>query len=93
VDVKHVSGKNAGKVFLYALSTCGWCKKTKGFLNDSGLEYSYVDVDLVPPAESDQVIGEVKRWNPACSFPTIVINDEVCIVGFQPDKIREALKV
>ena len=43
MDIKHVDGKDKGKVFLYALSTCGWCKKTKAFLNEQGVEYSYVD--------------------------------------------------
>ena len=93
MDIKHVNGKNAGKVLLYALSTCAWCKKTKAFLNEAGVEYSYVDVDLAPPSEEQQVINDVKHWNPSCSFPTIVINDAICIVGFQPDKLKEALKV
>jgi len=92
MDIKHVNGKDKGKVFLYALSTCGWCKKTKAFLNEQGLEYSYVDVDLVPAGEQDKVMADVKHWNPSCSFPTMVIDDTTCIVGFQPDKIKETLK-
>jgi glutaredoxin len=91
MDVKHISGQDKGTIFLYALSTCGWCKKTKAFFNEQGVEYSYVDVDLVPAAEEDQVMQEVQRWNPSTSFPTIVINNQQCIVGFQPDKIKEVL--
>ena len=34
---------------------------------------------------------EVERWNPKCSFPTLVIGGK-CIVGFQDDKIKESLK-
>jgi glutaredoxin-related protein len=30
---------------LYALSTCIWCRKTKEFLDKSGVEYEYVYVD------------------------------------------------
>ena len=42
-----VPGENKGhKVTLYALSTCGWCKKTKKFLDELGVEYEYVYVDL-----------------------------------------------
>jgi len=93
MDIKYVEGKNKGKVFLYALSTCGWCKKTKAYLNEQGVEYSYVDVDLVPAAEEDKVTQEVTKWNPQCSFPTMVINNAVCIVGYQPDKIKEALSL
>ena len=34
--VEHVTGKNKGKVMLYALSTCGWCGKTKELLQADG---------------------------------------------------------
>jgi glutaredoxin-like protein NrdH len=34
----------------------------------------------------------VRKWNPACSFPTIVIDDKKCIVGFKEDEIREAVQ-
>lgn len=91
MDVKHVAGKDQGKVFAYTLSTCGWCKKTKAFLNELGVEYSYLDVDLVPDAEQHSVVQEVTKWNPQCSFPTIVVNNTTCIVGYQPDKIKEVL--
>lgn len=88
-----VSGKNCGKVLIYALSTCGWCKKTKQFLKDNGVEYSYVDVDLLQGEEREKTILEVKKWNPSLSFPTIVINDAACIVGFDERKLREQLKI
>jgi glutaredoxin len=40
-----VAGKNKGEIKLYALSTCGWCFKTKQLLNALGVAYCYVDVD------------------------------------------------
>jgi glutaredoxin len=91
MDVKHVDGKAKGRVFVYALSTCGWCRKTKLFLNDEGLAYDYVDVDLETGSEKGKVLDEVRKWNPASSFPTVVINDSECVVGYQPDKIKELL--
>ena len=93
MDVKHVAGQNKGKVFLFALSTCGWCRKTKAFLNEQGLAYEYVDVDLEVGAEKNVTLDQVRKWNPSCSFPTIVVNDSECIVGYQPDKLKELLKV
>ncbi len=89
IEPKHVSGKKLADIFIYTLSTCGWCKKTKAFLNELGLDYNYIDVDLLPENEEDAVVEELKKWNPSCSFPTMVINKEHCIVGFQPDKIKE----
>lgn len=93
MDVKHVGGKNKGKVFVYALSTCGWCRKTKAFLNENGIAFSYVDVDLETGAEREKVLNEVRKWNPNSSFPTVVLNDATCLVGFQPDKMKETLKI
>lgn len=91
MDVVHVSGEDRGKVMLYALSTCGWCAKTKQLLTDLGVEFSYLYVDKVDPGEIDSALLEVERWNPRGSFPTLVINDETVIVGFREDEIRGAL--
>jgi glutaredoxin len=78
---------------LYALSTCGWCKKTKQFLDDLGVEYSYIFTDYLVGEEKDNVLDEVRKYNPRCSFPTIVINDKKTIVGFREDEIKEALNL
>lgn len=93
MDMVHVKGKNAGKVVLYALSTCGWCRKTKDFLSELGVTFDYVDTDLLVGKERDDTRREVQKWNPRCSFPTLVINNQQCIVGFDKDRIKEALKV
>jgi glutaredoxin-like protein NrdH len=92
MNVTHVDGKDAGKVMLYTLSTCVWCKRTKALLKDLGVAYDYIDVDLLSGSEEDEVIAEIKKHNPDCSFPTMVINDKKYIVGFKEDEIREALK-
>jgi glutaredoxin len=92
MKLKQVSGEDQGKVVLFALSTCGWCKKTKRLLNDLGVEYSYVDVDQLKEDEKTEAVDELKKWNPKCSFPTLVIDDENCIVGFKENEIKEAIK-
>lgn len=91
MEVKIVKGENRGKVMLYALSTCGWCKKTKALLNELGVEYSYIDVDLLAGEEKSAIMKQVEKWNPQCSFPTLVLNDQLCIVGFKEEQIRRAL--
>jgi glutaredoxin len=89
--IKHIPGENRGKIVLYALSTCGWCEKTKKFLDELGVEYSYVYVDLLEGKERESAINEVRRWNPPCSFPSIVVNEQTCIVGYDEAKIRKAV--
>jgi glutaredoxin len=91
MKIDNVEGKNKGKIILYALSTCGWCKKTKNFLTKLGVKYSYIYVDNLTGNDKEKVMEEVKKWNPRCSFPTMVINDEKCIVGYKEDEIKKAL--
>jgi glutaredoxin len=93
MTLEHVAGKKAGRIILYALSTCPWCRKTKSLLNDLGVEYYYADVDLMKDDEKQETMQIVEKWNPACSFPTLVIDDKKCIVGFKEDEIRKALKL
>ncbi|MFH1650932.1 MAG: glutaredoxin family protein [Chloroflexota bacterium] len=88
----HVAGKKAGDLMLYALSTCPWCRRTKKLLDDLGVDYSYTDVDLLTGAEKEKAVNAIKKFNPDRSLPTLVINNERCIVGFQEDAIREAVK-
>jgi len=88
--MKHQKGKNKGQVTLYALSTCAWCKRTKELLDELKVKYDHVYVDNLSGQERIDTIEEIKLWNPRCSFPTLVINNQ-CIVGFEEQKIREAL--
>jgi glutaredoxin-like protein NrdH len=78
------------EVKMYTLSTCSHCKATKKFLSDCEVRYDFVDVDLLEGEERQAIIEDVKKFNPRCSFPTIIIGERV-IVGFKEDEIREAL--
>jgi len=90
--MKHIKGDQKGKIVLYALSTCQWCRKTKELLKNLNIEYYYVDVDMTEGKEREELLGELKKYNPDCSFPTIVIDDSDFIIGFDEDKIKEKLK-
>ncbi|MBN1374542.1 MAG: glutaredoxin family protein [Dehalococcoidia bacterium] len=92
MKIEHVEGRDAGKLMLYALSTCIWCRKTKQLLTDVGVAYDYVFVDLLTGQDKDDAVATITKWNPDCSFPTLVINEDKCIVGFKEKEIKEALK-
>ena len=87
--LQHVAGKNKGHIVLYALSTCPWCRKTKKLLEDLGVEYYFGDVDLMSDAEKKDALVVIQKWNPSTSFPTMVIDDKICIIGFQENVIKE----
>jgi glutaredoxin-like protein NrdH len=78
------------KVKIYTLSTCSHCKATKKFLDECKIKFEFEDVDLLEGEERAAILDEVRKWNPSCSFPTIIIGDKV-IVGFKEGEIKEAL--
>jgi len=75
---------------IYSLSTCSHCKAAKRFLNECSVEYNFIDVDCLKGDERKAIVADIKKINPRCSFPTIVINEKV-IVGFHENEIKEAL--
>jgi glutaredoxin len=78
------------KVKMYSLSTCSHCKATKKFLGECTIKYEFVDVDKLEGDERKAIIEDVKKFNPRCSFPTIIIGDTV-VVGYKEKEIKEAL--
>ena len=81
------------QVVLYALSTCGWCRRAKRLLDDNDVEYELVYVDQLEGEEKDAAVTEVAKWNPRRSFPTLVVDDRVGVAGYKPDQIKEALEL
>lgn len=75
---------------IYSLSTCSHCKSTKKLLSECAVQYEFVDVDLLEGDERKAILEDVKKLNPKCSFPTVIIGDKV-IVGYKEDEIKEAL--
>jgi glutaredoxin-like protein NrdH len=78
------------EIKLYALSTCTHCKDTKSFLDKCGIDYDCVEVDKLEGDQRREIIDEIKKSNPSCAFPMLIIGDKV-IIGFRKDEIKEAL--
>jgi glutaredoxin-like protein NrdH len=89
-----VQGKqNKHKVVLYALSTCVWCKMTKQFLKDNGIEYDYIDVDLCEEEDKQKIREHIQSRGGPLSYPTTIVDDKVVITGFRKDLLKEVLEI
>lgn len=87
-----VQGTNQGHdITLYALSTCGWCRKTKELLDAKQVAYKFIYVDRCEGDERTEVTARMRELNPRGSFPTMQIDGEV-VVGFDEERIEELLK-
>jgi len=92
VNIVKVNGKRRKhKVFMYAISTCAWCKRTKQFLKDNDIEFEYVDVDLSKEEDQEKIEKDITRHGGKPVYPTLIVDDNILIAGFKVDKISEAL--
>ena len=89
--VKVNGKKRSHKVFMYAISTCAWCKRTKQFLKDNNVEFEYVDVDLCSDEDQEKIEKEISNRGGRLSYPTLIVDDKTLVTGFKPDKITEVL--
>jgi glutaredoxin-like protein NrdH len=80
-------------IMFYGLSTCIWCKRTRQFLEDQGVKFDYVYVDLLQGQDRQEVLEQIRRWNPKASFPTVVVDGSRCVIGYRPEEIKEALEL
>lgn len=89
-EYERIDFMDQPNIKVFSLSTCSHCKSTKKFLSDCTVKYEFVDVDLLEGDERRAILEDVKKFNPRCSFPTIIIGKKV-IVGYKEDEIKEAL--
>jgi glutaredoxin len=94
MKIEKVPGTNhKNKVFLYALSTCAWCRMTKQFLKDNDIEFEYVDVDQCSDEDLEKIKEDILSKGGHLSYPVVIVNDKTLINGFRKDKIKETLGI
>jgi len=89
----RVAGSGAGRheTRFYGLSTCIWCRKTRQLLEELGVPFEFVYLDLLGQEEKDHMLAELDGFGRGESFPMLVIDGATCVIGFRPDDIRRAL--
>jgi len=86
-QITRVEGRREQEkeIFLFALSTCIWCRMGKKWLNDRGYAYSYLDVDKIPVEEKNQIKRELAELvGETPSFPFLVSDGEKWHSGYVP---------
>lgn len=88
-----VEGKNRKrKVLLYAISTCGWCKRAKQNLKDLDIEYDYIDIDRCSIEDKEAIKQDILSRGGRLAYPTVIIDDKILLTGPSREKLREALE-
>ena len=77
-------------IIIYSLSTCAHCRDTINYIAGKGVDFSFIDIDLLEKEERKIILSELKKINPERTFPTTAIGDRT-IIGFETELIEEAL--
>jgi len=84
LEYTRVEGENKKHtIIVYALSTCGFCKRSLAFLDANKMEYSYIYMDKIPletKNEAKRILKE--RFHQDIAFPFAVVDDKDTLVGF-----------
>jgi glutaredoxin len=57
------------------------------------VEFEYIDVDLCEEGEKARIREELQSKSGSLSYPTVIVDDKIVIVGFKEDKLKEALGI
>lgn len=77
-------------VRIYALSTCPYCRMTREFLDEKGVKYEVIEVDLLAGREQEDAIAAVEKISGGTSFPVVCKGDDH-VVGYDKARIEELL--
>jgi glutaredoxin-like protein NrdH len=89
--IVHVTGKDHGVILLVGRSTCPWCAKDKELLANLSVDYYWVDLNILDQVETVQLMDSIGICGQTSAVPILVINGQTCIIGYQEEKIREAV--
>ncbi len=93
VEYKQIEGKITDKnIVVYALSTCGFCKRAMSFLQENDFAFNYIYVDEIAFDLKERIKAELKaKFNTRVSFPYAVIDNASILVGFIEIDWRKSL--
>jgi glutaredoxin-like protein NrdH len=93
LEYVHEEGvKRDHSVVVYALSTCGFCKRALEFLRSHSVEFRYVYVDLLPADTKNALKEELRRrYRIKELFPTLILDDVEAVTGFDREEWQRRL--
>lgn len=95
IEFTNVDGARSDHdVTVYALSTCGFCKRALQFLKEHEIEHQYVYVDRIPFEDKQEVKAKLAEDSgKRVAFPFLVVDGHTYLTGFVEDEWRSTLGV
>ena len=85
--------KDDHDIFALTLSTCQWCKKGKQWLIEKGYTHKFLDVDLLPYDDKQELKRSIRNlFETMIRYPFLIIDGKEFFAGYNPEKWEEMLK-
>ncbi|MFX0113617.1 MAG: glutaredoxin family protein [Candidatus Hodarchaeota archaeon] len=83
--VKVKGNNNLHEIFMFAISTCQWCKKGKQWLEERGYAYTYLDIDKLEFEVKEELKSNLRKvFETRLTFPFLIVDRTQCHPGFTP---------
>ena len=71
------------KITLFSLSTCGFCRSARSYLESRNLAYRYLELNEIPPKDKIAIKKEFrKKFDKRLHFPSLIIGEDNLLIGF-----------
>ncbi|HPR49800.1 MAG TPA: glutaredoxin family protein [Spirochaetota bacterium] len=80
------------EITVFALSTCGFCKRSLMFLRDNHIRFKYIYVDLLDMELKEKVKSALSdKFTTRIGFPFAVLNGNEYLRGFNQEEWAKKL--
>lgn len=95
IEYTEEAGNDIGhQVTVYALSTCGFCKKGIQFLRDNKVKFRFNYLDKLDYAVKKDVKTKLKeQFDKRVVFPFLVVDEKEALLGFVKDDWAKVLGI
>ncbi len=91
----HEEGKNFfDDVTLFALSTCGFCKRAISFLRSNNVRFRFIYVDKLEMEIKQELKSHLREtYQKSVGFPFLVVDEKDVLVGFKEEEWKNLFSI
>jgi len=90
--VEEDGTNNTHEITVYALSTCGFCKRGLQFLRDHSIKFKYIFIDHLDMDTKEKLKSILSdTYRTRIAFPFLVLNGKEVIHGFDIEERENKL--
>ncbi|MFQ3621640.1 MAG: glutaredoxin family protein [Spirochaetales bacterium] len=92
--IQEGNNSSEHEVMVFALSTCGFCKRAINYLKEKNIAFRYVYVDTLPQELRQELRTTLRdTFQRSLLYPYLVVDGTQVVTGFVKEKWDELLGI